>query len=448
MWLKRLHQLPFFLEPWLRHQRRDGYWRHGSVCEDYAAIACPVYAVGGWTDGYTNAIPRLLQGLTVPRKGLIGPWAHAYPHIAKPGPQVGFLQEMLRWWDHWLKDIDDGLMSEPMLRAWMIDGAHPARHHETLPGYWTSATEWPPTARATLPFFLTDAGLREDRAGSLSPRAVCTPQTVGKQAGQWCPFGRGDDEAGDQREDDRQSVVFDSQVLGQEVQVLGAPVAEFEVESDRPVATLVARLCDVHPSGESLRVSFAVLNLTHRDGHAQPAALEPGRRYRVRMQLNDAGAVFPAGHRIRLALSTTYWPMLWPAPQKATVTIHQGRLDLPMRTPGTEGLRPMPPPHTSPPEPTTVVRPGTVRIERLGLELSTQGKYEFSLEHDDPLSATALMHRTQAIRRGSWQVEIETRMRWTCSRDSFFLEAGLRACEGAEEIVQRTWKCTVARDLV
>ena len=103
MWLERLENLPLFLEPWLRHQRRDEYWRHGSVCEDYRAIECPVYAVGGWTDGYTNAIPRLLEHLAVPRKGLIGPWAHAYPHVALPGPQIGFLQEMLRWWDHWLK---------------------------------------------------------------------------------------------------------------------------------------------------------------------------------------------------------------------------------------------------------------------------------------------------------------------------------------------------------
>ncbi|MCL2430461.1 MAG: CocE/NonD family hydrolase, partial [Alphaproteobacteria bacterium] len=102
MWRARLEHLPFFLAKWFGHQRRDGYWKHGSVCEDYAAIACPVYAVGGWTDGYTNAIPRLLSGLSVPRKGLIGPWAHAYPHFAKPGPQIGFLQEALRWWDHWL----------------------------------------------------------------------------------------------------------------------------------------------------------------------------------------------------------------------------------------------------------------------------------------------------------------------------------------------------------
>ena len=91
MWLERLQNIPLFQENWLQHQRRDAYWKHGSVCEDYAAIQCPVYAVGGWTDGYKNAIPRLLKGLKVPRKGLIGPWAHGYPHFALPGPQIGFL---------------------------------------------------------------------------------------------------------------------------------------------------------------------------------------------------------------------------------------------------------------------------------------------------------------------------------------------------------------------
>jgi uncharacterized protein len=93
---------------------------------DYEAIQCAVYAVGGWTDGYKNAIPRLLERLKVPRKGLIGPWAHAYPHFALPGPQIGFLQEILRWWDHWLKGVDTGVMDEPILRAWMTESVKPA----------------------------------------------------------------------------------------------------------------------------------------------------------------------------------------------------------------------------------------------------------------------------------------------------------------------------------
>ena len=103
LWRRRLEANEPWVHTWLAHQRRDDYWKHGSVCEDYGAIEVPVYAVGGWADGYTNAVLRLLEGLRGPRKGLIGPWGHGFPHIAAPGPAIGFLQETLRWWDHWLK---------------------------------------------------------------------------------------------------------------------------------------------------------------------------------------------------------------------------------------------------------------------------------------------------------------------------------------------------------
>src|SRR5215475_11009186 len=320
MWLERLENVPLFFELWLRHQRRDAYWKHGSVCEDYAAIQCPVYAVGGWTDAYTNAIPRLLERLTVPRKGLIGPWAHGYPHFALPGPQIGFLQEMLRWWDHWLKGVDTGVMDEPMLRAWMTESVKPASHHKVLPGRWVAEPSWPPPGITPRRLFLTDEGLRNE-AAHLTARTMCSPQTVGKCSGSWVPFGRGNDQASDQREDDARSLIFETSPLEAPIEILGAAIVTLEVASDRPIANLVVRLCDIHPSGESLRVSYGVLNLAHRDGHEKPAAMVVGRRYQVRIQLNDAGSTFPAGHRIRLALSTAYWPVIWPSPEKATLLI-------------------------------------------------------------------------------------------------------------------------------
>ncbi len=127
LWLQRLQESGLWLDTWLRHQRRDSYWRYGSVCQDYAAITCPVYAISGWADGYSNAVFRLLANLRVPRKGLIGPWGHKYPHLGIPGPAIGFLQEALRWWDHWLKGIATGIMAEPMLRVW-IAGQRTADH--------------------------------------------------------------------------------------------------------------------------------------------------------------------------------------------------------------------------------------------------------------------------------------------------------------------------------
>jgi predicted acyl esterase len=452
MWLERLENVPLFFETWLRHQRRDAYWKHGSVCEDYAAIQCPVYAVGGWTDGYTNAIPRLLEGLKAPRKGLIGPWAHAYPHLARPGPQIGFLQEMLRWWDYWLKGIDTGVMDEPMLRAWMMDSVKPASRHETLPGRWVAEASWPSPGITPRRLFLTDAGLREE-AATFTPRAMCSPQTVGSCAGEWVPFGRGDDQAGDQRDDDARSLVFDTAPLETPIEMLGAVIATLDVVSDRPMANLAVRLCDVHPSGESLRVSYGVLNLAHRDGHESPALLAVGQRYRVRIQLNDAGAVFPAGHRIRLALSTAYWPIMWPCPEKTTLTILAGTLELPVRPPRISDarLKPLPDPETAAPEKPTVSRRGELRIERIDridLESGSKVALMFHVDDDDPLSAVAELRRTDTKSRDGWQVRIETQMRLACTRDVFLLQASLRAWEGKNEVCHRDWERAIAREFL
>jgi hypothetical protein len=174
-----------------------------------------------------------------------------------------------------------------------------------------------------------------------------------------------------------------------------------------------------------------------------------GRRYQVRIQLNDAGAVFPAGHRVRLALSTTYWPLIWPSPEKATLTIFGGALDLPVRPPqATDTLPPLPGAETAMPELATVIRPGIVRIDRIGLELGTEGKSTFDIKEDDPLSAVAEMRRADTISRETWQVRIETQIRLSCTRDMFLLRARLRACEGATEVCHRIWDRSIARDFM
>ena len=133
-WLERLRNTPEWVAQWLEHQRRDAYWKYGSVSEDYAAIRCPVYAIGGWADAYRNAVPRLLTHLTVPSKGLIGPWAHGWPLLGVPEPAIGFLQETLRWWDKWLKGIETGIMDEPRYRVWMQDAIPRAAGRDSAAG--------------------------------------------------------------------------------------------------------------------------------------------------------------------------------------------------------------------------------------------------------------------------------------------------------------------------
>jgi uncharacterized protein len=190
-WFERMERTPALVEHWLAHQRRDDYWRHGSVRDDYAQIEVPVYAIGGWPDGYTNAIPRLLAGLPGPRKGLIGPWSHAFPQDGAPDPAIGFLQECLRWWDHWLKDTDTGVMDEPMLRAWMQEPVAPAGHHAERPGRWVAEREWPSPLVGTDTWVLgADGALLADGEGT-PERALAhhSPETTGQDAGAWCADG-------------------------------------------------------------------------------------------------------------------------------------------------------------------------------------------------------------------------------------------------------------------
>ena len=408
--------------------------------------------MGGWTDGYKNAIPRLLERLKVPRKGLIGPWAHAYPHFAYPGPQIGFLQEILRWWDYWLKGIDTGVMDEPMLRAWMTESLKPATHHDTLPGRWIAEPSWPPPGIMPRRLFLTDDGLREG-AAPLMGRAVSSPQTIGKLEGDWVPFGRGHDQAGDQQEDDARSLTFETPPLDTPIEILGAPIATLIVAADGPIANLVVRLCDVYPTGESLRVSYGVLNLAHRQGHEQPALMTPGKRCRIRVQLNDAGSVFPAGHKVRLAISTAYWPMIWPSPETATLHIFGGALDLPQRPPNVADaeLSAFLEPETAPPEKPTIIRRDGVRIERIeriDLDSGTQWRTQYHVEENDPLSATAELQNTATLSRDNWQIRVETQMRLSCTRDTFLLQGSLRALEGEKEVSHREWDRSIARDFL
>jgi hypothetical protein len=209
----------------------------------------------------------------------------------------------------------------------------------------------------------------------------------------------------------------------------------------------------VHPSGESLRVSYGVLNLTHREGHEEPAPLASGERYRVRIQLNDAGSVFPAGHKVRLAVSTAYWPMIWPSPEPATVQIFAGTLDLPQRFPNVldTKLLPFPDPETASPDKPTVFRRDGVRIERIdriGLKSGTEDKTEYRVEENDPLSAVAELSHAQTLSRNEWQIRVETHLRLSSTSSAFLLQGSLRAWEGAKEVCRRDWDRSIPRDFL
>jgi uncharacterized protein len=471
MWEQRLDGSGFWLKDWLAHQRRDAFWKHGSVCEDYAGIETPVLAVGGWADGYTNTVFRLLANLKAPVRGLVGPWAHKYPHFAKPGPQIGFLQECLRWFDHWLKGLDTGVMEDPLLRVYIEDPVRPAPYNPEKPGRWVGETHWPPRHVRARSFGFSRAGL--GKAGS-DVLTLSSPQTTGLAAGKWCPYGSWADQAQDQRVEEGGQLVFDTAPLKRAVEVLGAPEVTLKVAVDRPDALVAVTLCEVFADGAATRVSYGVLNLTHRKGHESPKRLKPGKRYTVKVKLNDCGHRFGAGSRIRIAVSTSYWHTVWPSPEPVLLALHcdGSRLRLPVREARGGIAVVLPPPESAPPLQQTQLQPGAntwtvtedvmsgetvlerindagvTRIDGTGMETAYRAVTRYRIKAGDPLSARLETHVTRAYARDGWRVEIDTRLGMTSTVSDFLIDADLEARHGGEVVRKRTFSERIARDHV
>ena len=299
-----------------------------------------------------------------------------------------------------------------MLRVWMQDSVPPTTRYRERPGRWVGEDRWPSTNVEMRAYPLARGRLLAPGERSDDPPAtVQSPLTVGLFAGKWCSYSATPDLPHDQREEDGGALVFDSEPLAEDLELLGAPELEVEVTSDRPVALLAARLSDLAPDDRATRVTYGLLNLTHRDGHEQPRPLEPGRPVRVRLRLNGIAQNFPAGHRLRLALSTSYWPMAWPPPEpvRLTVALAGCRLLLPVRPPRPEdrALRPLGEPVTAPPLKKTqlttthhnwwvkrdlendvatlevIKDEGTYRIEEIDLAITDRTQEWYSSREDD-----------------------------------------------------------------
>ncbi|WP_052849802.1 CocE/NonD family hydrolase [Streptomyces avicenniae] len=479
MWFERLAAARPWVERWLRHQRRDAYWQHASVCEDYAAVRVPVLASSGWADGYSNAVTRLLEHLDVPRKGLIGPWSHKFPHQGEPGPAIGYLQEIVRWWDHWLKDADNGVMDGPMLRAWMQESVPPSTAYEERPGRWVGEPSWPsPHIEETAyPLLGPRLGSPEEKPLRAYPEAtVRSPLSVGQFAGKWASYNAPPDLPYDQREEDGGSIVHDSDPLAERLEILGSPTVELEVSVNRPVAMIAARLSDVAEDGSATRVTYGLLNLTRRDSHDAPQPLEPGRRYRVTLRLNGVAQAFPPGHRVRLSLSTSYWPLAWPPPEPVLMTVHGGgSLVLPVRPagePDNVGAHPFAEPEGARPLTTTRLEPGEQRwevsrdlvhyrsaleiVKDMGVERFEDNAMEVrrrAYERYDSVADRFCSVRgesawTMGFRRGAFDTRTETRTVLECTPTEFLMHATLDAYEGPHRVFSRTWTENVPRDLL
>ncbi|MBW1902495.1 MAG: CocE/NonD family hydrolase [Deltaproteobacteria bacterium] len=474
----------FDTEPWLlkyTRQQRDGpFWNRASLNSDYSSIRIPTFVIGGWYDGYRDSVPRMLEKLEAPVKGMMGPWAHTWPNLPYPEPGMEWRREAVRWFDHWLKGDDTGIMEEPRFAVYVREW-HPPDTVDRVPGYWRWEDGWPIDRTKKLAVYAhsdhtLSAAQSVGRDGQIhSLRYI---PTVGVEASGnvnwWGDF------PWDQRGTDAYSLVYDSSPLEQDLEILGFPRAILHMSADAPLADWIVRISDIAPDGTVTQVAGAGLSGAHRKSTEKPEALVPGQLYKLEFDLHFTSWVFPKGHRIRLAVNNAIWPMIWPTPFAMTTTLrvdgaNASHIVLPVM-PQSDRARPsFSPPAKDPELPgygylkvgdeTTSGYAEIRSIERSPLAYQTriaasgmEGsiypwatiKYWEEIVHkaqdNDPARASVTGKTRYTIELDNRTVTVEGILSLTSDRKNFYYSYTRRALENEKLIKEKTWDETIPRD--
>jgi len=311
----------FDTDPWIlkyKQQQTDGpFWDRASLNTDYSKIDIPVFIIGGWYDGYRDFIPRMMQHADVPVKGMIGPWNHTWPNWADPVPAIEWRESAVRWFDHWLKKKDTGILNEPRLFYYQRDWHKPGLTLDSIPGQWKQANTWPRTSAKK--FYLQGSHQLGTEPSAFKHSLEYKP-TVGIEAsgsvmwwGDWAP---------DQRAADAYSLTYDSDPLNDDMELLGFPTCTLITSSSAPAANWIVRLSDIAPDGQVTQVTGAAFNATHRYSSVHPLPLSPDSLYTLTIELHATSWTFRKGHKIRVAINNAQWPMFWPSPYSMTTSLH------------------------------------------------------------------------------------------------------------------------------
>jgi hypothetical protein len=436
-----------------------------------------VYVVDGWGDPYVNAIGQLLQNLKVPRKGLIGPWGHIFPNLATP-LGLDWPYEEVRWWQQWLAGADTGIMDEPMLRVYMMYQADSEAFPNEVPGRWVAEQSWPSPRIESRSFFFDAGGRLSDKPASREHVTYVGDKIVGLTKPQWV-YARPTEF--EQSPDDRNSLLFDSEPLAEDLEILGYPTVKIRVSANVPVAQVALRLTEVTPAGKSWLVSYNVLNLTRRESMERPDALTPGEFYEVEVPLYMIAHRFEKGHLIRVAISGNLWPLVWPAPEVATLQIGLGvsRLILPVRpAPAHEAPFDIPVIHVERSKLAAhgyanglnwvkgasaqmPVRdaddrirydidpmPSSSFVSAVGTTSTEATRRIIEIKEGDPNSCRMMFDRMNRWQRGDWDCTIQFGADLTSTAEEFHLKEWVIAKKGDVEIFRREIPSIIKRQLL
>jgi putative CocE/NonD family hydrolase len=315
-----------FYDDWLAHPDYDAYWKPLNAEEMFDRIGIPVHTLGGWFDIFSQGTLRGFTGMS--RKGatdrarrlshiVIGPWGHGPSQKTGaldfgPEANVDALAVQLRWYDYFLKGIDNGLAGEPPVKLfvmgrneWVYEREYPLARTEYRPFYFASGglangergdgrLTWDkPAGPSTPDRFLYDP---DDPVPSLGGNNCCgTPTPAGPQ---------------DQRpiERRRDVLLYTSDVLQEEMEATGPVKVVLYASSDAADTDFVAKLVDVYPDGSSYNMAEGILRARYRESLTTPTPLTPGQVYRMEIDLVGTSVAFRRGHRIRVHVTSSHFP--------------------------------------------------------------------------------------------------------------------------------------------
>ncbi len=338
----------FNAQPWLLtylKQQKDGvFWRSHSLRWQEEKVQVPVYLIGGLLDGYRDTPLRLLETLRVPVKAVMGPYQHDFPDNAEPGPTYEWRHEAVRWFNHWLRSEDTGIMQEPRLALFVRDYVAPDAALKTTPGHWRYE-DWPIARTRWTRLYLDGRHELRAKPGAPAAHRLAYSPGYGFEAGYW--WG---DPTGDLRPADAGSLVYDSAPVKAAMEIAGFPRVRLRARADAKLLHWMVRLEDVAPDGRVSLVGGGALNGAQRKSRLEPEPLKPGETVVLDIPLHFTTWTFRPGHRIRLAVTNALFPMLWPSPYAATSELDTGSKDtwlelpvIPRKPPRAPGFLPSEP---------------------------------------------------------------------------------------------------------